>query len=114
MMNDEDRNQATEVSPGRWLDENCKDGDCSEKQIRMERIYEYADGALSREDIGEVEAHLHACPECANDYDLECIIRTVVRRSCAERAPETLKVTILERISQIRLQAGHQQDDERP
>lgn len=111
-MNDSDLSSAAGVSPGKWLDENCKDGDCTETQVRMERIYEYADGALSREDIGEVEAHLQACPECAKDYDLECIIRTVVRRSCAERAPETLKVTILERISQIRVEAGHGQDEE--
>lgn len=112
MMNDPDTSQTTEVRPGKWLDENCKDGDCTETQTRMERIYEYVDGALSREDIEEVKAHLHGCPECANDYDLECIIRTVVRRSCVERAPETLKVTIMQRISEIRVEAGHQQDDD--
>lgn len=81
-----------------------------ETQVRLERIYHYLDGALSREEIEEVRTHLHECPECAEDYDLECIIRTVVRRSCVERAPETLKVTIMERISAIRVEAGHGSD----
>lgn len=111
-MTEQDLSPASGVRPGKWLDENCKDGDCTETQTRMERIYQYVDGALSHQDIDEVKAHLDACPECAKDYDLECIIRTVVRRSCVERAPETLKVTILERISEIRVEAGHQQDDE--
>ncbi|GAB3188320.1 mycothiol system anti-sigma-R factor [Nesterenkonia suensis] len=88
--------------------EDCLGGDCRETQERMERIYEYLDGALSRSDLEEVRSHLHDCPECASDYDLECIIRSVVRRSCTERAPETLKVTILERISEIRVEAGHE------
>lgn len=92
---------------GRWLKENCVNGDCEETDERMERIYEYLDGALSRTDLHEVRAHLHECPECASAHDLECIIRSVVRRSCVERAPETLKVTIMERISTIRSEAGH-------
>ena len=52
-------------------------------------IYEYLDGVLTGEDIDEIHGHLLECPECAREYDLECIIRTVVRRSCAERAPQT-------------------------
>ncbi len=82
--------------------------DCPETTDRLDRIYDYLDGVLSRSDIEDVRAHLEGCPDCATDYDLECLIRTAVRRSCVERAPETLKVTIIERISQIRLQAGHE------
>lgn len=92
---------------GKWLKENCLNGDCEETDVRMERIYEYLDGALSREDLEEVQSHLDDCPECASAHDLECIIRASVRRSCVERAPDTLKVTILEKISEIRIEAGH-------
>ena len=92
---------------GKWLKENCLNGDCEETEERMERIYEYLDGALSREDLEEVQSHLNDCPECASAHDLECIIRASVRRSCVERAPDTLKVTILEKISEIRIEAGH-------
>ncbi|WP_120003370.1 mycothiol system anti-sigma-R factor [Nesterenkonia muleiensis] len=88
--------------------ENCKDCETTaEAAQRLERIYAYLDGVLSRNDISEVQSHLDACPECASDYDLECVIRSAVRRSCAEQAPEALKLTIIERISQIKIEARH-------
>jgi len=71
-------------------------GDCDD--ARMQRIYEYLDGALTREDIVEIKVHLENCPECTEQYDLECVIRTVVKRSCTEAAPENLKNSILDRI----------------
>ena len=61
----------------------------------------------AHEDLEEVRSHLEECTECAHEYDLECIIRSVVRRSCTEKAPDALKVNIMARISQIRVEAGH-------
>ncbi|RAN79402.1 mycothiol system anti-sigma-R factor [Arthrobacter sp.] len=75
-------------------------GDCDDKRIA--RIYEYLDGALSREDLVEIKDHLDGCTDCAHEYDLECVIRSVVKRSCKEAAPETLKSAIL-----ARLHEGH-------
>ncbi|MFJ2618127.1 mycothiol system anti-sigma-R factor [Glutamicibacter sp. NPDC087344] len=80
-------------------------GDCSD--ARIVRIYEYLDGALTLADLKEVKAHLEHCPECTEQYDLECIIRSVVRRSCQEQAPQQLKANIITRISQIRIESGH-------
>jgi anti-sigma factor (TIGR02949 family) len=74
-------------------------GDCEDE--RMKRIYEYVDGVLSREDVEDIKAHLQSCPDCAKEYTLECLIRTVVKRSCQEAAPETLKERILARISHV-------------
>jgi anti-sigma factor (TIGR02949 family) len=75
-------------------------GDCEDD--RMKRIYEYVDGALSREDLNEIKQHLDGCEECAQEHSLECLIRSVVKRSCQEAAPQTLKERILDRI-------GHQE-----
>lgn len=75
-------------------------GDCPDS--RVEKLYEYLDGALSHDDIVEIKNHLEGCPECAEEHDLECLIRTVVKRSCREVAPETLKAGILARISEIK------------
>lgn len=74
-------------------------GDCDD--ARIERLYEYLDGALSHNDLVEIKEHLDGCPECAEEHDLECVIRSVVKRSCTEEAPQTLKANILARISQI-------------
>lgn len=75
-------------------------GDCDD--ARVGRIYEYLDGALSREDLIEIKGHLDGCTDCAHEYDLECVIRTVVKRSCKEAAPETLKAAILARLHEGR------------
>ena len=80
-------------------------GDCSDDRIA--RLYEYLDGALSVDDLKEVREHLEDCEECAHEYDLECIIRSVVKRSCQEVAPNTLKTRIMSRISELRVEIGH-------
>ena len=76
-------------------------GDCDD--ARIDRLYDYLDGALSKDDLEEIKRHLDGCPECAKEHDLECVIRSVVKRSCEEHAPETLKSSILARISSIQL-----------
>ena len=75
-------------------------GNCADS--RIERLYEYLDGALSHQDLVEIKDHLDGCPECADEHDLECVIRSVVKRSCTEVAPSTLKASILDRISHLR------------
>ncbi|MDJ0358115.1 mycothiol system anti-sigma-R factor [Paenarthrobacter sp. PH39-S1] len=75
-------------------------GDCDDSRIA--RIYEYLDGALSCDDLAEIKTHLDSCPDCAEEHDLECVIRSVVKRSCKEAAPENLKAAILDRIHQSR------------
>ncbi|GER24049.1 hypothetical protein NCCP1664_25440 [Zafaria cholistanensis] len=80
-------------------------GDCDDR--RIVRLYEYLDGALTLEDLNEVKKHLEHCGECAHEYDLECIIRSVVRRSCREMAPQDLKTRIMARINEIRVEVGH-------
>ena len=80
---------------------DCQDsGGCRDEQMR--RIYEYLDGALSTEDLEDIGAHLEGCETCSREYDLECLIRSSVKRSCCEPAPETLKHSILERIDDLR------------
>ncbi|GAP56205.1 hypothetical protein AHiyo6_27700 [Arthrobacter sp. Hiyo6] len=37
-------------------------GDCDD--ARIERIYEYLDGALTHDDIAEIKDHLDDCPKC--------------------------------------------------
>ncbi len=80
-------------------------GDCDDK--RIVRLYEYLDGALTVQDLKDVREHLEHCKECTEEYDLECIIRSVVKRSCQEIAPAALKSKIISRISEIRVEIGH-------
>ncbi|MFJ3956482.1 mycothiol system anti-sigma-R factor [Arthrobacter sp. NPDC090010] len=75
-------------------------GDCED--ARIERIYEYLDGALPRADVEEIKEHLASCPNCLEQHDLECMIRSMVKRSCTEAAPAELKQSILEKIHSAR------------
>ncbi|WP_136609680.1 mycothiol system anti-sigma-R factor [Sinomonas albida] len=83
---------------------NCQGlGDCDES--RLERLYEYLDGALPAADVAEIRAHLESCSECREEHNLECMIRSAMKRSCAEQAPAKLKLSILEKIHSIRSSA---------
>jgi anti-sigma factor (TIGR02949 family) len=80
---------------------NCQGlGDCDES--RLERLYEYLDGALPAADVAEIRAHLEGCAECREEHNLECMIRSAMKRSCAEHAPAALKANILEKIHAVR------------
>lgn len=81
------------------MTQGCNElGGCTE--ARLERIYEYLDGVLEADGVDAVRTHLEGCEECRSVYDLECIIRNVVRRSCHDAAPEQLKLKILERLEE--------------
>ena len=73
---------------------------------RLAKIYTYIDDPLSCQDLEELQAHLAECETCAKEYDLECIIRQAVRRTCKETAPVDLKSRIRACIDDIQT-GGH-------
>lgn len=82
-------------------DDGSENGGCTE--ARMESIYKYLDGALGTEDLAEVKTHIQDCAECQSEHDLELIIRDVVKRSCEQKAPHSLKAKIMQRIEQLKV-----------
>ncbi|GAA4112692.1 mycothiol system anti-sigma-R factor [Enteractinococcus coprophilus] len=89
-----------ETQDVRTESDRAENGGCTE--ARIESIYQYLDGALDSADLAEVRAHIDGCPECQSEHDLELIIRDVVKRSCDEKAPRSLKDKILHRISELK------------
>ena len=60
--------------------------DCSEV---LHRIYEYLDGEMGPDDARKIRQHLEECGPCLREYDLDQMLKALVRRSCAgEAAPE--------------------------
>lgn len=83
--------------------EDCRqNGGCSD--TRMERIYRYLDGALNAPDLAEVREHIENCSSCQSEHDLELIIRDVVKRSCEEKAPHSLKMKIVQRLAVLKVE----------
>ncbi|MBK8459670.1 MAG: mycothiol system anti-sigma-R factor [Micropruina sp.] len=69
-------------------------GDCSKA---LTSLYEFLDHEMTDVDADLIRAHLDACEPCLDAFAVEEALRAVVRRSCAEHAPETLRW----RVSQI-------------
>jgi mycothiol system anti-sigma-R factor len=77
--------------------------DCSQALLRM---FEYLDGEMTGTDAHQIQAHLDECAECLRQYHLDQMVKIVVKRSCGEQqAPVTLRQTILQRLTVVRVDA---------
>ena len=77
----------------------------------LERIVYYLDNELAEDDVVEVRLHLDGCGPCHDAYDLQKAIKSLVARSCAERAPEELKAKVLYSIRHLEVEVS---DSSRP
>ena len=69
----------------------------------LERIVFLLDNELDEADCSQVRVHLDECAPCLEKYDLQRTVKTIVARSCAERAPEGLSERIRLRIQQVQI-----------
>jgi anti-sigma factor (TIGR02949 family) len=78
--------------------------DCSEALLR---VFEFLDGEMAPSDRAQIRAHLAECAECLNQYDLDQMVKVVVKRSCvSEPAPVRLRSVIMQRLTVIRVETG--------
>ncbi|WP_245627412.1 mycothiol system anti-sigma-R factor [Kribbia dieselivorans] len=82
-------------------DDDTPTANCSDTMLR---IYEYLDGEMTPADTHRIAAHIEECAPCLAQHDLDRALKALVRRSCqCEEAPEALRLTIMERITHIRV-----------
>ena len=75
--------------------------DCSRARLQL---YEYLDGEMDPDDCVKIREHLTYCGPCLKEYDLDHMLKALVRRSCGcETAPAELRMQILSRITTINL-----------
>jgi mycothiol system anti-sigma-R factor len=74
---------------------NCNDA--------LDRLWEYLDAELEAPDSAVVRAHLAECQGCLEEYDVEVVVKNLVRRGCQETAPDTLRVRIHEQLTVMRV-----------
>ncbi|NEE02567.1 mycothiol system anti-sigma-R factor [Phytoactinopolyspora halotolerans] len=86
---------------------SCDDDDVDCGEV-LDKVYAFLDRELDEDrtlTYAEIEAHLHDCGGCLSKYDLERAVRAVLARSCAcEHAPEELRMKVLARIREVRVQ----------
>ena len=74
---------------------NCADA--------LDRLWEYLDAELGALDAETVRAHLTECQGCLEEYDVDVVVKNLVRRGCQETAPDTLRVRIHEQLTVMRV-----------
>jgi mycothiol system anti-sigma-R factor len=74
--------------------------DCSEV---LGRVFFFLDNELEKADYEEIQHHLDECGPCLAKYDLERAVKTVVARSCHERAPEGLRERVMVSIRTVQI-----------
>ncbi|WP_311446678.1 mycothiol system anti-sigma-R factor [uncultured Rothia sp.] len=89
---------ASEASAASEPLEDCGGQPCSST---LKHLYEFLDRELSPEQLRTIQAHLNACPECADVKDFELMVREKMRSSCAQQAPEQLKARLLQDVQKF-------------
>lgn len=75
--------------------------DCADVVLRL---FEYVDNEAPAEDCARIQQHLDECGSCLREYERDLLLKSLVRRACeSQRAPDTLRVQILSRISGVSL-----------
>lgn len=75
--------------------------DCSRALLQ---VYDYLDGEMGPGDCDRFREHLAECGPCLKEYDIDRMLKTLVRRSCGcEPAPDELRIQIMSRITTIML-----------
>ena len=66
------------------------------------RLFEFVDDETEPLDRDRIQAHLDECGACLAEYEMDLLLKALVRRACArETAPAQLRAEILTRITSI-------------
>ncbi|GAA4834001.1 hypothetical protein GCM10023221_08190 [Luteimicrobium xylanilyticum] len=64
-----------------------------------EHLWEYLDSEMTEDDAARMRAHLAHCSPCLAELSLDELVRQLLRRSCADRAPATLRARLYAQFS---------------
>ena len=77
---------------------------CDNCEEALENLYLFLDEEIDTASIEEIQAHIDSCSSCLNVYDLERVVKALVSRSCAEKAPEPLRDKVLFTIRSVHVE----------
>ena len=72
--------------------------DCTEVLVQL---YRFIDDELDDASCAEIQAHLDECAPCLHHHELDLLVQRLVQRSCADRAPDTLRDRVLLGLRQV-------------
>ena len=68
------------------------------------RLFQLVDAELEDAERERLARHVAACPDCLHAQEAEEHIRALIRRSCEEHAPPSLRVRVRTQIQVLRLE----------
>ncbi|QDB78528.1 mycothiol system anti-sigma-R factor [Georgenia sp. 311] len=68
----------------------------------LEHLFEYVDSEMTVEDSARLHRHVEECATCQEATDAETRVRLLLRRSCQEVAPSTLRLRVITQIGVLR------------
>jgi mycothiol system anti-sigma-R factor len=68
---------------------------CDNCETALQNLYLFLDEEIDTASIEDIQAHIDHCSSCLSAYDLEKVVKALVSRSCAEKAPEPLRERVL-------------------
>jgi anti-sigma factor (TIGR02949 family) len=71
----------------------------SECEHALNHLYEYLDSEMTPDDEVRMRAHVAHCSPCLAELSIEELVKQLVRRSCHEVAPASLRVRIHEQLT---------------
>ncbi|WP_448073080.1 mycothiol system anti-sigma-R factor [Georgenia yuyongxinii] len=75
---------------------------CSCEEL-LENLMEFLDSELDEDTCTRYRQHAAECPTCHQATDAERHIREMVRRSCAEKAPSSLRLRVESQLAVLRV-----------
>lgn len=73
-------------------------GECTCSEV-SDHLFELLDSQMPEEQAARLRAHVQSCPHCNEIAEAETHVREIVKRSCCESAPSTLREKISSQIS---------------
>ncbi len=70
----------------------------------VSRLFQLFDAELEASECSRLRHHLEDCPQCSELAEAEEHIRNLIRRSCVEHAPETLRTRVIAQLTILRAQ----------
>ncbi len=70
----------------------------------VSHLHQLLDAELEESECRRLQRHVDSCPACHEAADAEAHLRSLIRRSCAERAPDRLRIRVLAQITVLRTQ----------
>ena len=68
----------------------------------LEHLYEYLDAEMSEMQLDRLRAHIDECTACLDEVSRERELRIVLKRSCAEVAPDALRMRVRTQLTILR------------